>query len=153
MNRFAPVLTFAALLLAAAGVSPAQEAPSLTVTAVHAPQLVVDYALAGFAPQSVTSGSAWYSATVASGAARITARLSSPLPAGVTLEVRLVAPPGAVATGMVALSTTAADVVQDIPPGSYSALQIVYRLSASVSADVVSFATVDVVFEIMQENN
>jgi hypothetical protein len=153
MKRSAPALTLAILcLLAVSTASAAQDATSLTVNAVPEPQLVVSYAVAGQPPQPVTSSSARYSVTVAGNPARVTARLASPLPTGVTLQVQLTPPPGAVGMGMVTLSTSATDVVQEIPAGSFSALQIVYRLVVSTSAGVISYSTVDVVFEIVQEN-
>jgi hypothetical protein len=101
------------------------------------PPLIVGTAIAGDQPLPGIDGSTIYSVTVAAGE-KITAFIDGAMPPGVTLEVTLAAPQGAVSVGPVVLTTVPQDVVRSIPAGTFSGLSIRYTLRATVAAGVVS---------------
>jgi hypothetical protein len=119
--------------------------------------LVVQAAVAGMAPTSVMDNSTTYTVPAncagnsddkgannckTSGSLKITARLSSTMPAGVTLAVTVNAPSGATSLGPVVLDATTRDVVTGISGSTGSTLQsITYSLSATAAAGVVPAQT------------
>ena len=121
--------------------------------------LAVQTALAGMAPTSVIDNSTTYTVPAncagnsddksgnncnkgSSGSLKITARLNSAMPAGVTLAITLSAPSGATSLGSVALDATTRDVATGLSASTGSALQsITYTLSATAAAGVVPAQT------------
>jgi hypothetical protein len=102
--------------------------------------LIINAAVAGNAPTTVSTATATYRVKVASGTTkRITAALSSAMPGGVTMTIALVAPSGAASAGTVTLSTTPQTVVTNITNSSFSSnLTITYTLSATSAAGVLA---------------
>lgn len=111
--------------------------------------LVIWTAVAGQGPDPVSDVSTTYDLLDAQTGSKITGRLDSPLPAGVTLEVTLEPPPGAVGQGAVTLTTTDQNLVTMIESGSYTALSIRYDFSAGVDAGVIPTASRLVTFTIV----
>ncbi len=107
--------------------------------------LLVSTALAGLQPDAVLDQATTYDVSVTQ-TSQIAVQLTSSLPSGLTLRVRMDAPAGAVSAGYVSLTTTAQDLVTSIPSGSYSQLTVSYEISGTVSAGVVALNTVDVDF-------
>lgn len=107
----------------------------IAVTGTPAP-LTIATANAGSAPTAVSAAGGTYAVTTNETNKKITAALDQSLPSGVTLEVQLAAPGGAVSPGPVALSTSGADVVTGISATTASSLGITYRLSATAAANV-----------------
>lgn len=101
------------------------------------PPLFVGTAIAGDQPLPAVDGSTVYSITAASGE-KITAYIDQAMPPGVTIEITLAAPPGAVSAGPVVLTTVPQDLVRSLPAGTFSGLSISYTLRATVAAGVVS---------------
>ena len=93
--------------------------------------MVINSAIAGAAPTSVTAGGTSYAVTTNESNKKITASLDQALPVGVMLEVSLAAPTGASSRGDVSLTTSASDVVTGISATTASSLPITYRLSAT----------------------
>jgi hypothetical protein len=93
--------------------------------------MVINSASAGNVPVSVIGGGTSYAVTTNESNQKITVSIDQSLPSGVTLEVALAAPDGAVSAGAVLLSTSGADVVTGITSANASALPITYRLSAT----------------------
>lgn len=93
--------------------------------------LAITTATAGGALTSVTSTGTSYAITTNEANQKISASLDQALPAGVTLEVALAAPPGASSAGSVQLGTAGADVVTGISTTAAGALPITYRLNAT----------------------
>lgn len=110
--------------------------------------IVVDTAVPGSAPDAVMETSTTYAVSTDS-SATVLARLSQTVPSGVTLAVELEAPPGAVSHGFVQLTTLDREVVTEIDPGSYSNLEITYRLSATADAGTVPLTGRDVVLTVL----
>lgn len=137
-------------VLAALWLGPAHAAAqSATLTLSGNPsELSITTAVAGSPPIVVSDNTTTYSLTTAYPAAKITARLETALPAGVTLVVTLQAPSGAIGVGSVTLSTVAQTVMSAIPSGTFNGLMITYRLSATSAAGVVSLASRAVVFDV-----
>lgn len=138
-------LTVAALAL------PGPAAAQMSITVSGSPAtLRITTATAGSPPVSVMEASTTYTVVNLSGSTRaIRARLSSALPAGVTLTVQLAAPTGATSSGQVTLTTVAQNVVTGVPNlTNQSGLSITYRLSATSAAGVVSLAGRTVTLEI-----
>ncbi len=114
--------------------------PMMSVTASPG-SLVITTAVAGSSPTSVTEATTKYSTNLlgALGTSKITAQLSSALPAGATITITLAAQSGATSMGEVTLSTTAQDVVRNIPILSTADnLAVTYRLSATSAAGVIA---------------
>ncbi|HEY2064777.1 MAG TPA: hypothetical protein VGG84_02385 [Gemmatimonadaceae bacterium] len=100
--------------------------------------LVVRSAVAGADLDPAVDAGTTYTVTTAAPNQRIVARLDAPLPPGVTITIRCAAPSGAASRGDVTLTSTDQEVVGPIPTiGTYSALAIVYKLSATVKAGAV----------------
>lgn len=93
--------------------------------------LAITTATAGSALTSVTSTGTSYAITTNETNQKITASLDQGLPAGVTLEVSLGAPAGAVSAGSVSLGTAGTDLVTGISATASSSLPITYRLNAT----------------------
>lgn len=107
--------------------------------------MVISTAVPGFGPDPVWDEGTTYSLTATEPSA-IEVQLDAALPPGVTLEVQLEPPPGALGAGAVALSTTPQVLVSSIPAGTYSGLGISYRLTATVGAGVVPLSSRNVTF-------
>lgn len=118
------------------------------VTGAPAP-LVINSAIPGGAPTSVTANGGNYAITTNEANKKITASLDEPLPAGVRLEISLAAPQGAASAGDVALGTAAADLVTGISTLAASALPITYRLSADATVHMPAPETRTVTFTIV----
>lgn len=99
--------------------------------------LIVGTAIAGDQPLAAVDGSTVYSVTASSGE-KITAYIDQSMPPGVTLEISLAGPAGAVSVGPVVLTTVPQDLVRSLSAGTFSGLSITYTLRATVSAGVVS---------------
>jgi hypothetical protein len=98
-------------------------------------------AVAGAAPTVVMNSATRYNVSSLGLGSRIRARLSAPLPPGVTLRINLQAPGGATSAGWVTLTTADQLVVTNLPVGSFSNLQIQYELSATPNAGVITLNT------------
>lgn len=105
------------------------------------PSLVINAAVAGSAPTSVTSSGNTWSVTTNQSGASITASIPTAMPAGLTLSANLTAPAGATSTGLTALGTTAVNVVTGITKLNAAALALSYQLDATAAAGVVGSAT------------
>ena len=144
-------LTFGALVaFAAVNTASAQTATqtvTFQVTAINqvavtgAPSLVINAAVAGSAPTSVTSVGNTWSVTCNQTGAMITASIPSAMPAGLTLSANLTAPAGATSTGLTALGVTAVNVVTGITKLNSAGLALGYQLDATAAAGVVSSST------------
>lgn len=97
--------------------------------------LAITTATAGSGLTSASTGAS-YAITTNEANQKITASLDQTMPAGVTLEVQLVAPAGASSTGSVPLGTASADLVTGISATAASALPITYRLSAGTQVQL-----------------
>lgn len=125
------------VLFATAGLADASAAQTLEASGDPS-ILVISTASAGYSPDPVQDASTTYDLLDAQDGERIVGRLDAPLPEGVTLEVTLEPPAGAVGHGPVSLTTEDQDLVTLIDAGSYSGLSIQYDFSAGVDAGVVS---------------
>jgi hypothetical protein len=106
--------------------------------------LTISTAIAGQQPTAVTNTSTTYSFSSLSLVTRtITGKISAAMPSNVTLHVQLANPGGgATSTGLVAMTTTAQNLVTGIPIlGSGTGVTITYQLSATVSAAIVTGGT------------
>jgi hypothetical protein len=124
----------------------AQAATALAVAAAALPAqtiavsgdpgaLTVHSAMAGKEPDPASESTTTYALTTTAANQKIVARLDAPLPEGMTLTIRLSAPPGATSLGQVTMTTTDQAIVVDLPaPGTYTGLAIVYTLTARVAA-------------------
>lgn len=99
--------------------------------------MTVSSGSAGAAPTSVSDQSTRYAITTNASNGKITAAIDSAMPAGVTLEINLAAPTGAMSAGGVPLGTSAIDVVTGISRLNESGKGIGYTLSTSANAGVV----------------
>jgi hypothetical protein len=111
--------------------------------------LVIVTATAGSAPTSVVGTGTSYAITTNESNKKITASLDQPMPTGITLEVALAAPTGAVTSGSVVLGTAGADVVTGITAMAASSLPITYRLSATPAVHMPTPASRTVTFTIV----
>lgn len=111
------------------------------------PSLVVNTALAGSDPSSVSTAVTWAVTTNQSNA-KITASLNAALPANVSLTVSLSGPTGATSAGPQPLGTTSVDLVTGITRVAESALGATYTLSATAAAGVVASTTRTVTYTI-----
>ena len=132
------LLSTAILCITGMAIVPSAGSQTATITVSANPgALTVSTAMAGSAPLPASDASTTYSLQSETGGQKITAVLDAPLPAGLTLEVELAAPAGAVSAGRISLSTVQRTVVLDIPAGQFSGLSINYYLTAATSAGVV----------------
>jgi len=111
------------------------------VAVTGTPSLVINTAVAGSAPTSVTSSGNTWSVTTNQTGASITASIPTAMPAGLTLSANLTAPSGATSTGLTAIGTTAVNVVTGITKLNASGLALSYQLDATAAAGVVGSAT------------
>jgi len=111
--------------------------------------MAISSAVAGSGPTSVTANGATYAVTTNELNQKITASLDQVLPAGITLEVALVAPAGASSAGSVSLNTVGADVVTGLSRIVGASLPITYRLSATPAAQISGPAARTVTFTIV----
>lgn len=140
------VTSFLLLTLLSIAVPRALDAQSITVSGDPA-VLTVDSAVPGSPLDPVPDLSTTYDVS-ASDTAQVTARLGRTLPDGVTLELELEAPAGAVGQGFVQLTTVDQAVVMSIDPSTYSNLGVTYRLSATTGAGAVPLSSRDVVLTV-----
>ncbi len=127
--------------------SRAVAAQTITISGAQTSGLTVSTATAGSEPNAATStdGSTTYTCVTPKGAAgaqiyRITANLTTAMPTGTTLHVKLTAPLiGGVSAGLVTLSTTPVNVVTGIPENlKCAATNIQYQFSALASAGIIT---------------
>ena len=95
----------------------------------------------GSAPTPVTDASTSYAITTNETSKKIVADISANMPSGLTLQINLQAPTGATSAGTVTLTTTAADVVNNVGTVAQSGRTITYTLSATTAAGVVASST------------
>ncbi|MEP7001069.1 MAG: hypothetical protein ABI969_11365 [bacterium] len=88
------------------------------------------------APTSASMSSTNYAITTNESNQKISASLDAPMPAGVSLAVKLTAPAGAASRGSTHLGTSGVDVVTGISAVSATALPILYTLNAKTDAAV-----------------
>jgi hypothetical protein len=147
----------AALALVVARASFAQTATQTVTFQVDAinqvavsgtPSLVINAAVAGGAPTSVTSSGSTWSVTTNQTGAKITASISSALPTGLTLSAQLGAPSGATSAGMKTLGTSSVDLVTGISKLNATGLSLNYQLDATPAAGVVNSSTRVVTFTV-----
>lgn len=143
-------------LLAAANVAQAQTSTQNVTFQVNAinqiavsgtPSLTINTATAGSAPTAASATASWAVTTNQSNA-KVTAKIDSDMPSGLTLEVTMGAPTGASSTGATSLSSTSVDVVTGITKTAASGLSIGYGLSATTDAGVVGSTSRTVTFTI-----
>lgn len=114
--------------------------PRLTVSGNPA-LMRINTAVAGSQPTSVTNAVTTYNVRVGkTDNKKITARLNTNMPAGVTLTVTLAPPPGATSLGAITLTTTEQDAVVDITNVNVTQ-SITYQLTANVTAGVIPSST------------
>lgn len=142
MRRF---LVIALGLLIAAGDAAAQDAIQVSSSLPH---LNMQTVVAGREPVAVADSASTYSVSSSTILQKITARLDAALPAGMALAVRLDAPAGATSLGMVTLTTTAQDVVTNLPVGSSSGHRITYRFTSTLGAGVKAASSTSITFTI-----
>lgn len=108
----------------------------IAVSGTVAP-LVVNTAVAGSSPSSMTASGTSYAITANEGNRKIVASLDRAMPTDVDLAITLAAPAGATSAGQVSLTTTGVDAVVGVGPVSQAGLAISYTLSATPAAGVV----------------
>ena len=118
------------------------------ISATGSPSLTVTTATAGSQPTDATDGSSTWAVTTNQSNAKISASIPSPMPAGLTLSVNLVAPAAAASAGLTALGTVAVDLVTSITKVAQSAMTATYHLSATAAAGVVGSGTKVVTYTI-----
>lgn len=142
MNLAAAVAMLATIPAVDAGAQAATQVVHFQVNAVNqiavsgSPTLAINSAVAGSGLTSVTSTGSSYAITTNEANQKITASIDQPMPAGVTLEVQMGAPGGALSAGTVQLGTAGADVVTGIAATASSALPITYRLNAGTQVQL-----------------
>jgi hypothetical protein len=138
----AAVTAMAALPVGSARGQSATQVVHFQVNAVNqiavsgSPTLAITTATAGSGLTSATSAGSSYAITTNEANQKITASLNEAMPTGVTLEVVMAAPGGAVSAGTVSLGTASADVVTGITATASAALPITYRLNASTQVQM-----------------
>jgi hypothetical protein len=115
--------------------------------------LRISNAIAGSEPIGVSNSSTTYTVTTpaANRMYKITARLSAPMPLGVTLTGSFAAPPSATSLGPIALDAIDRDVVLNIPRRTDATPGVTYNLSATVAAGVIPSSTRTVTLTIVQQ--
>jgi hypothetical protein len=111
----------------------------------------VSTAIAGGVPATVIENTTTYTVSTPNSGTerRIRVKLNSALPAGVTLTVSCQAPPNAVSTGTITLTTANQDLVMGIDKNTnVSGLTITYTLTAPLSVGVMSSQTRNVTFTV-----
>ena len=138
---------FVAVAATAAAAQTATQTVTFQVDAINqvgvtgSPTMAITAAVAGNAPTSVTSAGNTWAVTCNQTGAKITASISSAMPAGVTLSATLGAPAGATSAGIKALGTAAVDMVTGITKLNASALTLTYQLDATSAAGVITSTT------------
>jgi hypothetical protein len=126
----------------------AARAQTLTVSGSPA-AMVINTAVAGFTPTDDTDAATTYSVKTANKTPiKITGRLNSPMPPGVTLTVNLAPTTGATSNGTVTLDATARDLVGNITHNNVRTAAITYVMSATPAAGVVAPQSRTVTFTI-----
>lgn len=120
---------------------------AITVSGSPGP-LVVNDAVAGNPPTADIDTATTYAVTTNNTSRRVTGRINTAMPTGLTLSVALAAPTGATSTGNITLTTTAVSLVTGITRLAQGALTITYQLAATVSAAQVSGLTRTVTYTI-----
>ena len=103
------------------------------IAVVGSPTLVVSVAVPGAAPQPATSSGVTWAVTTNQSNAKITARVGTAMPAGMTLTADLAAPAGATSAGPKALTTTAQDMVTGITMVAQGGMDVTYVFTAAVT--------------------
>ena len=153
--RTAAALAVAATAFAAhdAQAQTATQVVSYEISAVNeisvsgSPSLVINDATPG---SGLTSASAagTYAITTNETNRKITAKIDTNMPTGVTLSVQLAAPTGGTSAGAVNLTSIDQNVVTGISNVDQSGLSITYGLSATVAAGVVAAGNKTVTYTI-----
>ena len=115
-------------------------AQAITLSSGSAGSLVINAVVAGQDPTGATTSTTTYDVTTPNppGTYRITARINQAMPAGTTLSLTMAAPTGASSVGPVSLTTTAQDIVINVPRKTTgTALAITYSFDATPAAGVV----------------
>ena len=144
--NFRTILPAVALLAVAqaASAQTANQTVTIQVDAINviafagSPSLTINAAVAGNAPTSASNATATWAVTTNQSNAKITASLSSAMPAGLTLSANLGAPTGASSNGLTALGVAAVDLVTSITKLAEGTLTVTYQLDATVAAGVVA---------------
>lgn len=131
------------VLAGLAALSPAVIHAQAITDSGNPPRLVVGTAVAGSQPTPLVDVSTQYRARTnnISNPQKITGRINSNMPAGVTLTIMLAPTTGATSLGTVTLSTTTRDLVTNITNTVNEWRDITYTLTANVSAGVVATAS------------
>lgn len=134
------------LLLATSG-----SAQTLSVSGSPSQALRINSVVsAGIAPKPDSDATTTYTVKTTSGnPQKITARISSGMPAGTSLLINLTAVTGSVAVGTVTLGTTAKTVLNNITTTFSRTGRITYSLTATTAAGVVSARSRTVTFTIL----
>ena len=103
--------------------------------------LVVSSAIPGSQPSDALDSSTTYGVTTNGANKKVTGRIDSALPAGLTLKVYLAPPSGAASLGTVTLGVSASDLVTGITRKAERGMTITYTLSATVTAGIVPTGT------------
>lgn len=124
--------------------NPLSAALTFSVSGNPAP-MTINSAVAGSPLTSVSDTSTSYTLATDNKGAKLSARLNTSLPSGVTLKLLAAAPTGATSTGTITLSTTNQDLVTGIPPLTpLQTRSLTYTLAAAVTASLVVSKTVTV---------
>lgn len=103
--------------------------------------LTITTAVAGSDPTPVSDASSVWAVSTNQTNAKISASISTAMPAGVTLSVALASPVGATNAGTVALTAVSQDLVTNITKLKASAQSVTYTLGATVAAGVIASST------------
>ena len=153
-RMFAALVLASALSAHAAFAQTATQTVTFQVDAINqiavsgTPSLVINAAVAGGAPTSVSSSGSSWSVTTNQTGAKITASISSAMPTGLTLSAQLGAPSGATSAGLKSLGTTSVDLVTGITKLNATGLSLAYQLDATAAAGVVTSSTRTVTFTV-----
>jgi hypothetical protein len=150
MNASRSMIMSGLLVIAAAASAAAQsttQTVTLQVDAINqvavtgSPSMTITAAVAGGAPTSVTSSGNTWAVTTNQTGAKITASIGSAMPTGVTLSANLAAPAGGTTGGLLALGSSAVDMVTGITKLNATGLALSYQLDATSAAGVVTSTT------------
>ena len=100
--------------------------------------LTITTAVAGSDPTPVSDASSVWAVSTNQTNAKISASISTVMPAGVTLSVALASPVGATNAGTIALTAVSQDLVTNITKLKASAQSVTYTLGATVAAGVIA---------------
>lgn len=121
--------------------------PINEISAIGDPgELVINAAISGSQPVSVTDASTTYDITTNETSKKITAKIDTDMPTGTTLTVALAAPSVGSSAGATELTVTDSDVVTGIGKVAESGKTITYTFSATVTAGVLTTDTRTVTF-------